>query len=74
VNPWTHVRIAFELVTSKNRRRARNTDFDAAVSSTTRPEKSLKALTCVDGRMARTFRVADLGQGVSDSCLMPCLA
>ena len=34
-NPWTHVRIAFEPVTSKNRRRARNTDFGAAVSSTT---------------------------------------
>jgi hypothetical protein len=44
----------FELVTSKNRRRARNTDFGAAVTSTTRAEKSLKALTCVDGRMART--------------------
>jgi hypothetical protein len=41
-------------VTSKNRRRARNTDFGAAVTSTTRAEKSLKALTCVDGRMART--------------------
>jgi hypothetical protein len=54
VNPWTHVRIAFEPVTSKNRRRARNTDFGTAVSSTTRPEKSLKALTCVDGRKART--------------------
>jgi len=73
VNPWTHVRIAFELVTSKNRRRARNTDFGAAASSTTRSEKSLSA----DLRRRQdgpNLRAADLGQGVSDSCLMPWLA
>jgi len=73
MNPWTHVRIVFELVISKNRQRARNTDFGAAASSTTRSEKSLSA----DLRRRQdgpNLRAADLGQGVSDSCLMPWLA
>ena len=71
--PWTHVRIVFELVISKNRQRARNTDFGAAASSTTRSEKSLSA----DLRRRQdgpNLRAADLGQGVSDSGLMPWLA
>jgi hypothetical protein len=54
VNPWTQVRIVFEPVTSRNRRRAENTAFGVGLQFDDPTATSLTALTCVDGRITRS--------------------
>ena len=54
VNPWTHVRIVFEPGTSRNRRRAENTAVGVGLQLDDPTGTSLRALTCVNGRMTRS--------------------
>ena len=53
-NPWTHVRIVFEPLNSRNRRRAENTDFGVGGQLEDPVGTSLTALTCVNGRLTRS--------------------
>jgi len=57
VNPWTHVRIVFEPVTSRNRRRAENTAVGVGLQLDDPTGTSLTALTCVGGQDHPKFRV-----------------
>ena len=71
VNPWTHVRIVFEPVNSRNRRRAENTAVGVGLQLDDPTGTSLTALTCVEGRITRisAWPILDMAC-LSDSSVM----